>query len=172
MRNIMPAKAPPVGDILATRLIVLGERIRAHRKRHKVTATSAAEAAGMSRVTLHRIERGEPSVTMGAYVSAIAALGLRFDVTDPQQERAVDVRESGVPGVPGVPESIRLDDHPQLARLAWQLHGVTEVTPAEALSLYERNWRHIDPDHMEPRERALLQALADTLGGGRLLVRT
>jgi transcriptional regulator with XRE-family HTH domain len=33
----------------------------------KVSATTAAEAAGMSRMTLHRIERGEPSVTMGAY---------------------------------------------------------------------------------------------------------
>ena len=29
----------------------------------------------MSRVTLYRIEQGEPSVAMGAYMSAIAALG-------------------------------------------------------------------------------------------------
>ena len=162
----MPAKAPAVGDILAAQLVALGKRIRAHRKRHKVSAVSAAEAAGMSRVTLHRIERGEPSVTMGAYLSAITALGLQLDLTDPQE------RTAGVHEVPAVPASIRLEDHPQLARLAWQLHGVTEVTPAEALSLYERNWRHVDPDHMEPRERALLQALAATLGGGRLLVRT
>jgi hypothetical protein len=28
----------------------------------------------MSRVTLHRIERGEPSVTMGTYLNAAAAL--------------------------------------------------------------------------------------------------
>ena len=71
-----------------------------------------------------------------------------------------------------MPASIRLEDHPQLARLTWQRHGVTEVTPAEALSLYERNWRHVDPDRMEPRERALVQALAAAFGGGRLLVRT
>ena len=61
----MPAKAPPTGDLVAARLASLGQRIRARRKQHKVTATTAAEAAGMSRVTLHRIERGEPSVTMG-----------------------------------------------------------------------------------------------------------
>jgi len=35
------------------------------RKALRVSATVAAEAAGMSRVTLHRIEKGEPSVTMG-----------------------------------------------------------------------------------------------------------
>ena len=83
----MPAKAPAVGDILAARLVALGKRIRAHRKLHKVSAVSAAEAAGMSRVTLHRIERGEPSVTMGAYMSATAALGLQLDMTDPQERR-------------------------------------------------------------------------------------
>jgi hypothetical protein len=30
----------------------------------------------MSRVTLHRIEKGEPPVTMGAWSNAIAALGM------------------------------------------------------------------------------------------------
>lgn len=34
----------------------------------------------MSRVTLHRIERGEPSVTMGAYLNALAVLGLDFEI--------------------------------------------------------------------------------------------
>ena len=34
-------KAPPVGEILAARLKVLGERIRAHREQQKVSATTA-----------------------------------------------------------------------------------------------------------------------------------
>ena len=84
MGNTMPAKAPPVGDVLAEKLRALGGRIRAHRERQKVSASLAAEAAGMSRVTLHRIERGEPSVTMGAYLSAIAAIGLELDLSDPR----------------------------------------------------------------------------------------
>lgn len=54
--------------------------------------------------------------------------------------------------------------------LAWQLHDVDELGPADALSLYERKRRHIDRASMEPAERALLQALVDRLGGGRLLV--
>ena len=84
----MSAKALPVGDILQIRLRALGERIRAHRERQKVSATVAAEAAAMSRVTLHRIERGEPSVTMGAYLSAIDAVGLQLELRDPQPRPA------------------------------------------------------------------------------------
>ena len=160
----MPARPPPVGERLEHRLKALGARIREHRKRHKVTATSAAEAAGLSRVTLHRIERGEPSVTMGSYLGAMAAVGLDLEVVDQQQMRPERDIE------PEVPASIRLADYPQLARLAWQRGSAAEVTPKEALNLYERNWRHVDPDHMEPRERALVRALVATLGGGRLLV--
>ncbi len=159
----MPAKAPPVGDLLATRLQALGGRLRAHRERLKVSATVAAEAAGMSRVTLHRIERGEPSVTMGAYLSAIDAVGLQLELHDPQAPKA------SAPGA-RLPASVRLDAYPQLKRLAWQLHGVAEVSPADALSLYERNWRHVDQAQLEPAERELVQALMEQLGGGRLLV--
>lgn len=159
----MPAKAPPIGELLAARLQTLGARIRAHRERQKISATVAAEAAGMSRVTLHRIERGEPSVTMGAYLSAIDAVGLQLELRDPQA-RPVSADTASVP------ERVRLADFPQLKRLAWQLHDVDELSPAEALNLYERNWRHVDHARMEPAERALLQALVDRLGGGRLLV--
>ena len=159
----MPAKAPPVGEFLATRLQALGGRIRAHRERQKISATVAAEAAGMSRVTLHRIERGEPSVTMGAYLSAIDAVGLQLELRDPLARPAT--ADIGV-----LPEQVRLADYPQLRRLAWQLHGVDELSPTEALNLYERNWRHIDRASMESSEHALLKVLVDRLGGGRLLV--
>lgn len=159
----MPAKVPPVGDFLVTQLKALGERIRAHRERQKVSATVAAEAAGMSRVTLHRIERGEPSVAMGAYLSAADAVGLRLELRDPQAHPAT-------PDIARLPARVRLADFPQLKRLAWQLHDVDELSPADALNLYERNWRHIDQSDMEPSERALLKILVDQLGGGRLLV--
>jgi transcriptional regulator with XRE-family HTH domain len=163
MRFIMPAPAPNLGDLLTTQLQALGTAVRAHRRQLKVSATSAAEAAGLSRVTLHRIERGEPSVTMGAYFSVIAALGLEIELKEPSVAKVIGPKE-------GLPSSVRLADYPQLKRLAWQRPGVAEVSAAEALSLYERNWRHIDPAGLEPGERALVQALANFLGGGRLLV--
>lgn len=158
----MPSKPPPLGPILEERLRALGGRLRAHREHQKLSATVTAEAAGISRVTLHRIERGEPSVTMGAYLSAIDAVGLRLELDDPNA--------ASPPSSSSLPEHIRLADHPQLQRLAWQVPGVEELTPAEALSLYERNWRHLDAEQMSPAERALVRALTRHLGGGRLLV--
>lgn len=163
----MPAPTPPVAQADAIRLDAIGARIREHRLALKVSAVTAAEAAGMSRVTLHRIERGEPSVAMGAYLSAATAVGLEFEVVDPHARAGNDRRRRGQPGFPA---RVRLADYPQLARLAWQLHGVKTLSPQAALDLYERNWRHVDHGALEPKERALVNALAHELGGGRLLV--
>jgi transcriptional regulator with XRE-family HTH domain len=76
MGNIMAARPPVTSAAATAKLKVLGEQIRVRRKALGVSATVAAEAAGMSRVTLHRIEKGEPAVTIGAYLNAIVALGL------------------------------------------------------------------------------------------------
>jgi hypothetical protein len=96
--------------------------------------------------------------------NAAAALGLALGVAGPPS----DVPPLGQQA--GVPQSIRLADCPQLQRLAWQYQGATEVTPAEALNLYERNWRHIEQDALTPNERALVHSLVASLGGRRLLV--
>ena len=168
----MPALAPPIADATAAKLHRLGKRIRAQREGLRVSATATAAASGMSRVTLHRIERGEPSVAMAAYMSAIAALGLELEVVDPQDRRSGRLDTRDQPPWPStlLPPAIRLADYPQLKQLAWQLHGVAEVTPQEALGLYERNWRHVDASAMGPHERTLVDALARELAGGRLLV--
>ncbi|NRF67603.1 helix-turn-helix domain-containing protein [Aquincola sp. S2] len=160
----MPAKTPPLEGLNAAKLSALGEAIRAHRKRQKVSAVTAAEAAGVSRVTLHRIERGEPSVTMGAYLNALTAIGLELALHDPLALAPVRADGDDLPAV------IQLDDYPQLKQLAWQVHDATELSPEEALNLYERNWRHLDQRSLDPRERALLRALVVRFGGGRLLV--
>jgi len=163
----MPARAPLAPANVAAKLAALGERIRARRKALKVSAVDAAEAAGMSRVTLARIERGEPSVTMGAYIGAATAVGLELELVDPRE------RQRGAGGTRGkapFPARIRLADYPQLRKLAWQLHGVATLTPEDALGLYERNWRHVDTAALDPGERTLVNALAQHLGGGRLLV--
>ena len=59
---------------------------------------------------------------------------------------------------------VGLADYPQLEQLAWQVHGTDELTPAEALSIYRRNWRHVDANALEPRERDLIDALRIALG--------
>ncbi|MBU0482991.1 MAG: helix-turn-helix domain-containing protein [Proteobacteria bacterium] len=154
----MPAKAPNISTKSADKLVALGNQIRAQRKALQINATTLAEAAGMSRVTLYRIEHGEASVTMGAYLNAITALGLDFGI----------IEDAG-PGMPpdtdkGFPARICLADYPQLKKLAWQVQGVDELTPAEALDIYRRNWRHLDVNELEPHEQQLIDALQAGLG--------
>jgi transcriptional regulator with XRE-family HTH domain len=149
-----------MGPADRARLALLGARIRAARKRRRITAVAAAEAAGISRVTLHRIERGEPTVAMGAWLAVAGALGLTFDLLD---AKAVAVAKK-------LPKMIKLREYPQLKRLAWQLHGVEDVPPSVALDLYERNWRHVDRAALSDGEAALIETLSRELGGGRLVV--
>ena len=52
--------------------------IRQHRKSFKITANAAADTARILRVTLHGIERSEPSVSMDGYLNVIRALGLHL----------------------------------------------------------------------------------------------
>jgi transcriptional regulator with XRE-family HTH domain len=161
MGNTMPAKTPLVSSAATEKLHLLGGQIRARRKALRISATAAAEAAGMSRVTWHRIETGEPSVTMGAYLNAMDVLGLDFGIAPPVEEarQAVDEDRKG-----WIPARIRIADYPQLKQLAWQVHGTGALTPAEALSIYQRNWRHVDVKALEPRERDLIDALRIALG--------
>lgn len=157
----MPSSSPRTPQAAATSLDRLGASIRERRKALHVSAATAAEAAGMSRVTLHRIERGEASVTMGAYANALAALGLQLLVRD---------GASAPPPMTAAPEAVQLADYPQLRQLAWHAPGGTELTPEEALGVYERNWRHLDQARLEARERALIDALIRSAGKGHLLV--
>ena len=157
----MPAKPPPTPDTASAKLIDLGQQIRAYRKALRISAIAAAEAANMSRVTWHRIERGEPSVTMGAYVNAPHAIGLDFGIVGAADAAAVAQDREG-----WIPASIRMGDYPQLKQLAWHVHGTDELTPAEAFGIYERNERHLDPGAMVPAERHLLAALRLAFGVG------
>jgi len=55
-----------------------------------------AERAGISRVTLSKIEHGDPSVTMGAYASVLFVLGLeqqlqRLAADDPLGRKLQDL---------------------------------------------------------------------------------
>jgi len=163
IRSIMPAKPPATSKVTEAQLIALGQRIRAHRKALRISATSAAEAAGMSRVTLHRIEKGEPAVTMGAYVNAMAALGLNFGLVPPagliESPHAV-TREGWIPA------RIRLSEYPQLKQLAWQVHGAETLSPTEAWDIYERNRRHVDEQALTVHERQLIDALCVAFGKG------
>jgi len=57
-------------------LVKLGADITVARKKRRISTASMAERAFLSRSTLARIEKGDPSVSMGAYLSVLAILGL------------------------------------------------------------------------------------------------
>ena len=151
----MPSKSPTNPEQCTAQLQALGEQIRARRKALRLSATVTAEAAGLSRVTLHRIEKGEPSVTMGAWCNAMTALGMELQAhTGTQGPPATAPERTG-----WIPARVALADYPQLRALAWQVHGTDTLTPAEALDIYERNARHLDMKAMPTHEKALLDAL-------------
>ncbi len=130
--------------------VEIGARLRAYRQAQRVSATAAAEAAGLSRATWVRIERGEPTVAAGAYAQACDVLGLALTILDPRAPSASSF---------ALPTTISLSTYPQLSRLAWQLAPDTKLTPREALSLYERNWRHVNEKALSDDERRFIEAL-------------
>jgi transcriptional regulator with XRE-family HTH domain len=57
----------------------IGENIKLARKRRKLTAEQVAERAGIHRATLHRVEKGDPTVAIGIYFNVLKVLNLESD---------------------------------------------------------------------------------------------
>jgi DNA-binding XRE family transcriptional regulator len=57
----------------------MGENIKLARKRRKLTAVQVSERAGIARSTLYLIEKGDASVSLGAYFNVLRVLGLQND---------------------------------------------------------------------------------------------
>jgi transcriptional regulator with XRE-family HTH domain len=71
-RGVRFRLSPRVADALTR----LGENLRLARQRRRLTMQMVAERAGITRVTLSKVERGDPSVTVGTYASVLFVLGL------------------------------------------------------------------------------------------------
>jgi len=166
---------PPDED--ARRLAELGLRLRLARKRRGMSAETLAEHAGITRVTLHRLEVGAPAaVSLGTLTRVLGALGMAGDLTLLARDDRVghQLRDASllVPKKPPLPRLIALKDLPHLRTVAaWHLPDEdTKLTPEEVFSLYERNWRHMEPEKIVGKEAAVLKKLTDTVGKGVLLV--
>ena len=61
-------------------LALVGENIRLARLRRRLSLALVAERAGISRATLHKVERGNPGVAMGNYFGVLNALGLAEEI--------------------------------------------------------------------------------------------
>lgn len=147
----------------------LGAKITAQRKALGVRAQSTARAAGISRVTLHRIEKGETSVSLGAYLQVCHALGLHLGILTAEEGQATHNRQSTNLLAPEDPH-IRIGDYSQLTALAWQLDVNTLITDEQARGIYERNKRFLDMQQIDSHERALIRRLIEEKGMENLLV--
>jgi len=63
-------------------LKILGENIKLARLRRKYSTKRVADRADISRPTLLSIEKGNPNVSIGAYVRVLFVLGLGQDVQE------------------------------------------------------------------------------------------
>ena len=168
----MPAKAPPLPADQSARLAFVGERLRLARLRRGRSAESVAAQAGITRVTLARLEGGDGSATLGTLLKVMAALGLDADIDQLAQDDEL-ARKVPATQLPRrrAPTRILIDNYPQLKSIAWHLGADhRELTPEEAFALYERNWRHIEQDRVLPREQALIDSLKASVGHGVMLV--
>ena len=74
---IMKSRSCSTLPIIARKALKkLGADITVARKKRRISTVSMAERAFLSRGTLARIEKGDPTVSMGAYLSVLAILGL------------------------------------------------------------------------------------------------
>jgi transcriptional regulator with XRE-family HTH domain len=57
-------------------LAKLGEDIAIARKKRRISTVSMSERAFISRGTLYKVEKGDPTVSMGIYATVLSILGL------------------------------------------------------------------------------------------------
>ena len=72
-------------------LTKLGEDIRAARLRRRISTAVMAARVSITRVTLQKMERGDPGVAIGTYATALFVLGLISRLGDLTDVRHDDV---------------------------------------------------------------------------------
>ena len=76
----MPTKPKPIFPSEQKILTQLGERIRLARLRRGLSSEILAERSFISRMTLHRAEKGNAAIAIGTYLRILAALQLQDDI--------------------------------------------------------------------------------------------
>lgn len=77
MKNMMHLPVPVIKA-----LDKLGQDINDARRRRRITIELMAERAGLSRATIGKIEKGDPTASMGGYASVLFVLGMDGRLSD------------------------------------------------------------------------------------------
>ena len=80
-------KTPPLPLPVKRALAKLGADIRSARLRRRIPTTVMAQRAFITRMTLQKVERGDPGVSLGIYAVVLFVLGLT-----PRLAELADVR--------------------------------------------------------------------------------
>lgn len=81
----MDFSSEPIPAIRALRK--LGRDLRDARKRRRIPVAILAERSSISRMTLNKIEKGDPSVSLGAYAKVLFSLGMVDRLSDVADSR-------------------------------------------------------------------------------------
>ena len=97
-----PRQKSPTAPLPVLRALrKLGEDIRDARRRRRIPVAILAERASISRMTLNRIEKGDPAASLGNYTAVLFALGMvgrLADVADPRHDSVgLDLEEEHLP---------------------------------------------------------------------------
>ncbi len=76
MSSKQPLMFPPQRKLLES----LGERLRLARLRRGLAIDVTCERAGISRMTLYRLEAGQAAISLGTLVRVMSVLGLETDL--------------------------------------------------------------------------------------------
>ena len=79
----------------------LGHDIRDARLRRRIPVSILAQRASISRMTLNKVEKGDPGVSLGIYATVLFVLGMTdrlADIADPRHDRVgLELEEEHLP---------------------------------------------------------------------------
>jgi transcriptional regulator with XRE-family HTH domain len=98
MKSVAPETLPKPARAALARL---GEDIALARRKRRLTTVSMAERAFISRNTLYKVERGDPTVSIGIYATVLSILGLverLGEVADRREDTlGLDLQDEALP---------------------------------------------------------------------------
>ncbi|RKR02924.1 hypothetical protein [Maricaulis maris] len=93
---------------------------------------------------------------------------VRYGVKQPPMETGIEI--AYVEGCKGKMMQVRVKDYPQLEQLCWNRPADAVLDGADALAIYERNWRFVVPEALTVDERRMLDTLVARYGNGAMNV--
>lgn len=161
---VNPTSTDRLGAELAAEQSSLIAGLREVRVARGLSISEVAAAMNVDPAQVSRFESGSTNPTMATVRRYANAVGATFHV----ETRPWVGTDENPP--PHAEHTVAISRYPQLRSICWQLGPDAQLSEQEALSRYEREWRHVDTAALTDSERAFIEHLVKTYGGGKLLV--